>query len=37
VLSDQYQRRVRVEAGMGVIADLLTIAAVYLMVTKPGL
>jgi uncharacterized membrane protein len=37
VLSDQYQRRVRLEAGMGVIADLLTIAAVYLMVTKPGL
>jgi uncharacterized membrane protein len=37
VLSDQYQGRVRLEAAMGVIADLLTIAAVYLMVTKPGL
>jgi uncharacterized membrane protein len=37
VLSDQYQRRVRIEAAMGTIADLLTIAAVYLMVTKPGL
>jgi uncharacterized membrane protein len=36
-LSDQYRRRVRLEAGMGTIADLLVIAAVYLMVTKPGL
>jgi uncharacterized membrane protein len=36
-LSDQYRRRVQLEAAMGVIADLLTIAAVYLMVTKPGL
>jgi uncharacterized membrane protein len=37
VLSDEYQRRVRLEAAVGVVADLLTIAAVYLMVTKPGL
>jgi uncharacterized membrane protein len=37
VLSDQYRRRVRLEAGMGTLADLLVIAAVYLMVTKPGL
>jgi len=36
-LSDQYRRRVQLEAAIGVIADLLTIAAVYLMVTKPGL
>jgi uncharacterized membrane protein len=36
-LSDQYLRRVRLEATMGTIADLLVIAAVYLMVTKPGL
>jgi uncharacterized membrane protein len=37
VLSDRYLRRVRLEAAMGTIADLLVIAAVYLMVTKPGL
>jgi uncharacterized membrane protein len=37
VLSDQYLRRVRLEAAMGTVADLLVIAAVYLMVTKPGL
>jgi uncharacterized membrane protein len=36
-LSDQYLGRVRVEAAMGTVADLLVIAAVYLMVTKPGL
>jgi uncharacterized membrane protein len=36
-LSDRYVRRVRVEAAMGTVADLLVIAAVYLMVTKPGL
>jgi uncharacterized membrane protein len=36
-LSDQYLRRVRLEAAMGTVADLLVIAAVYLMVTKPGL
>jgi uncharacterized membrane protein len=37
VISAQYQRRVRIEAAMGTLADLLVIAAVYLMVTKPGL
>jgi uncharacterized membrane protein len=36
-LSDRYVRRVRLEAAMGTVADLLVIAAVYLMVTKPGL
>jgi uncharacterized membrane protein len=37
VLSDEYRRRVRIEAAVGTVADLLVIAAVYLMVTKPGL
>ena len=36
-LSDEYQRRVRIEAALGGFASLLVIAAVYLMVTKPGL
>jgi uncharacterized membrane protein len=36
-MSDQYVRRVRIEALAGTLADLLVIAAVYLMVTKPGL
>jgi uncharacterized membrane protein len=36
-LSDEYLRRVRLEAAVGTVADLLVIAAVYLMVTKPGL
>jgi uncharacterized membrane protein len=36
-LSDEYRRRVRVEEVLGAIAGLLVIAAVYLMVTKPGL
>ena len=36
-LSDEYRRRVRLEAALGTLADLLVIAAVYLMVTKPGL
>jgi uncharacterized membrane protein len=36
-LSSEYVRRVRLEAAMGTVADLLVIAAVYLMVTKPGL
>jgi uncharacterized membrane protein len=36
-LSDEYLRRVRLEAALGTVADLLVIAAVYLMVTKPGL
>jgi uncharacterized membrane protein len=37
VLSAEYLRRVRLEAAFGTVADLLVIAAVYLMVTKPGL
>jgi uncharacterized membrane protein len=37
VLSAQYLRRVRLEAAVGTVADLLVIAAVWLMVTKPGL
>jgi uncharacterized membrane protein len=37
VLSAEYQRRVRIEAALGTVADLLVIAAVYVMVTKPGL
>jgi uncharacterized membrane protein len=37
VLSDEYRRRVRLEAALGTVADLLVIGAVYLMVTKPGL
>ena len=37
VLSAEYLRRVRLEAVLGTVADLLVIAAVYLMVTKPGL
>ena len=35
--SAEYTRRVRIEALAGVVADLLVIAAVWLMVTKPGL
>jgi uncharacterized membrane protein len=37
VLSDEYLRRVRWEAALGTVADLLVIAAIYLMITKPGL
>ena len=37
VISDRYRRRVMIESAMGTIADVLVIAAVYLMVTKPGL
>jgi uncharacterized membrane protein len=36
-LSAEYERRVRVEAALGGFASLLVLAAVYLMVTKPGL
>jgi uncharacterized membrane protein len=36
-LSPTYLRRVRLEAALGTVADTLVIAAVYLMVTKPGL
>ena len=37
VLSPEYRRRVRLEAALETFADLLVIAAVYLMVTKLGL
>jgi uncharacterized membrane protein len=37
VVSDEYRRRVRIEAAVGTFADLLVLAAIYLMVTKPGL
>jgi uncharacterized membrane protein len=37
VLSDDYQRRARTEGIVGALAGMLVIAAVYLMVTKPGL
>jgi uncharacterized membrane protein len=37
VPSDEYRRKVTVEERLGLIADLLVIAAIYLMVTKPGL
>jgi hypothetical protein len=37
-MSDEYRRRVFIEAALGTVADLLlVIATVYLMVTKPGL
>ncbi len=36
-VSAAYTRRVKLQALMGVIADLLVIAVVWLMVTKPGL
>jgi uncharacterized membrane protein len=35
-VSDDYQRQARREALMGAIAGVLVIAAVFLMVTKPG-
>jgi uncharacterized membrane protein len=37
VISAEYRRRVNWQATAGVVADLLVIATVYLMVTKPGL
>jgi uncharacterized membrane protein len=37
VLSDEYQRRARTEGMVGGLAGLLTVVAIYLMVTKPGL
>jgi uncharacterized membrane protein len=37
VLSDEYQRRVVIEETLGAIAGLLVLAAVFLMVTKPGI
>lgn len=36
-LSEEYLRRVSREEMLGVVAGLLVIAAVFLMVTKPGL
>ncbi len=36
-LSPEYRRRVHIESAAGTLADLLVIAAVYLMVVKPGL
>jgi uncharacterized membrane protein len=36
-VSDRYTRRVKFQSLMGVIADLLVIATIWLMVTKPGL
>ena len=36
-ISAEYRRRVHIESAAGTFADLLVIAAVYLMVTKPGL
>jgi uncharacterized membrane protein len=35
-VSDDYQRQARREGVMGAVAGLLVIAAVFLMVTKPG-
>lgn len=35
-LSDEYRRKVRREGALGGFASLLVIAAVYVMVTKPG-
>jgi uncharacterized membrane protein len=37
VLSDEYQRRARIEGIVGVIAGFLVVVAIYVMVTKPGL
>jgi uncharacterized membrane protein len=37
VLSDEYQRAARREGIVGTITGLLIVAAIYLMVTKPGL
>jgi uncharacterized membrane protein len=36
VLSDEYQRRARIEGMVGGLAGLLVVAAVFLMVVKPG-
>ena len=37
VLSEKYQRAARMEGIVGTITGLLIIAAIYLMITKPGL
>jgi uncharacterized membrane protein len=36
VLSEDYQRRARIEGAVGALAGVLVILAVFLMVTKPG-
>lgn len=36
-LSDEYRRRVLIEELLGFVAGMLVVAAVYLMVVKPGL
>jgi hypothetical protein len=36
-LSDEYQRRGRIEGIVGTVTGILLVIAVYLMVTKPGL
>jgi len=36
VLSDEYQRQARIEGIVGAITGILLVAAVYLMVIKPG-
>jgi uncharacterized membrane protein len=36
VLSDEYQRKARMEGVVGTVTGILLVAAVYLMVTKPG-
>jgi hypothetical protein len=36
-LSAEYVPRVRLETGLGTVADLLVIVALYLILTKPGL
>ena len=35
-VSDEYQRRAQLEGMMGALAGVLVIAAVFLMITKPG-
>lgn len=35
-LSEEYQRRARAEGIMGAVAGLLVVAAIFLMVAKPG-
>jgi len=37
VLSEEYQRAARTEGVVGMVAGLLTVVAIYLMVTKPGM
>jgi hypothetical protein len=36
VLSEDYQRRARTEGTLGGVAGVLVLAAIFLMVTKPG-